>query len=671
MNAEDDPAQEEGTRADDLDNEVATLREQVKLQRQRIEELEEEVEAKNRLLSMWQSFGATGERDPSLPQLPAASEERVASDSERSLATVEPKRDSLSREISQKLLTDFKDFERLRKRRQRLQASVVGVGVGVLGGAAGTILPAIAAGTLLGGAEGMRMVRNSQRQSGHRLHLQNGTSARPTLKRLKFLVKWGFLQLHSYEDSPPEFSFAVLDEVVCSFSPWVQHLMVLRSAAGCGKKSKGVKAKDEINEHLAVLYGFLVARTVKEYLLDSAADVVAACEAGDADGFHVVRCTTVFPTVLQTIAMFDMLAPKVRVQLTRDPRDKKYQRLDRVARGLRACVEAPIVCDALSRVSEKEHNVSACSDEGRIWSPDSPRSLCIEVPPDGAEQEDADWLEDENEYWSCSDSDGSPKTSPLRPSGVLVAQPPAAGRAANFATRCHAFPYSSETKAHSYTTGQESKFNLRSETYLADQKKTPAGPTTLELVNIDVVLVSPCGPTWRSGMAPDFCVQNLRKAGDQRFFVVQNWVIPPYQAIITGAVPSSASSETPQSKVLSRFLAAETADHRDLFKLVMSVEEGPWLVRRAVPATPAIIGRRVTMNTFYVPGDHLEIVIDPTSTKAEHLATSVVMRSVSGLVVNMGSLIESRQEDELPESFLTCVMVRNLNPSRLFFADVR
>ena len=180
-----------------------------------------------------------------------------------------------------------------------------------------------------------------------------------------------------------------------------------------------MKAKDEINEHLAVLYGFLVARNCQGISFGlRLADVVAACEAGDADGFHVVRCTTVFPTVLQTIAMFDMLAPKVRVQLTRDPRDKKYQRLDRVARGLRACVEAPIVCDALSRVSEKEHDLSACSDEGRIWSPDSPRSLCIEVPPDGAEQEDADWLEDENEYWSCSDSDGSPKTSPLRPSGV-------------------------------------------------------------------------------------------------------------------------------------------------------------------------------------------------------------------------------------------------------------
>merc|ERR1712190_720474 len=159
-----------------------------------------------------------------------------------------------------------------------------------------------------------------------------------------------------------------------------------------------------------------------------------------------------------------------------------------------------------------------------------------------------------------------------------------------------------------------------------------------------------------------------RSKGDKRFLFIQNWIFPPYQAIIVGVLDPDAPwllADSPQARSWQRFLAASEDERRSLFKVIMSVEEGPWLVKRAVPKKPVLVGKPLKMQTYHQEGDHLEVVVDVSSGKTEQVATGLVMRALKGLKISMATVIEATREDELPEALLQCVGMQNVNTSLL------
>lgn len=190
-----------------------------------------------------------------------------------------------------------------------------------------------------------------------------------------------------------------------------------------------------------------------------------------------------------------------------------------------------------------------------------------------------------------------------------------------------------------------------------------------ELVNVDFMLVGEDGPVWRACAHPDLFPAQHRVSDDKRFLVVLNWVFPPYQCVITGALDPAApwmmDGDSPQARVWQKFLQADELGRRDIFKMIGSVEEGPWLVKRALPKKPVLIGKKVRMETFHEPGQHLEIVFDVSSGKAEQYATGIVCGSLKRLQLAFSALIEAREEAELPESLLISATCLNLDPSRL------
>ena len=114
------------------------------------------------------------------------------------------------------------------------------VGAGVAGAlsfaaAPAMLLPGLAVAAVAGGAGGYQWAKQkskdsmkkhgSQSQNGHHGHV-DACSQRATLKRLKYLVKWGHWQLLEQQGGDQELRAAVIDEVVRPFSPWVQHLYI-------------------------------------------------------------------------------------------------------------------------------------------------------------------------------------------------------------------------------------------------------------------------------------------------------------------------------------------------------------------------------------------------------------------------------------------------------------
>ncbi|KAF4672307.1 hypothetical protein FOL47_000692 [Perkinsus chesapeaki] len=142
------------------------------------------------------------------------------------------------------------------------------------------------------------------------------SGGRPSLKRLKFLVSWAKLQV---EESLPHIQRAVntgdnvritqqavrlekiLDEVVMSFSPWVQRQYLVRAEKDKAKRHRGIML---IKIHLVPLYRFLGGETVHKAVSFCNAEFLDRWQEGDVDPENVLqRCRGVFPTVLETVVI--------------------------------------------------------------------------------------------------------------------------------------------------------------------------------------------------------------------------------------------------------------------------------------------------------------------------------------------------------------------------------
>eukprot|EP00927_Polykrikos_kofoidii_P006597 TRINITY_DN12670_c0_g1_i1.p1 TRINITY_DN12670_c0_g1~~TRINITY_DN12670_c0_g1_i1.p1 ORF type:complete len:330 (-),score=60.20 TRINITY_DN12670_c0_g1_i1:268-1257(-) len=287
------------------------------------------------------------------------------------------------------------------------------------------------------------------------------------------------------------------------------------------------------------------------------------------------------------------------------------------------------------------------------------------VPPACAEDEagamdqsaDCDVMQ---EYHSCSDVSDEEQTAEVTTSSE--------GRVtASFEQRSQAFPRG--TGAHTWMPFDESFFDLRSASYLQDRKKEAAGRPLFELVHIDFFRIGADGVIPQATAHGDLGPAGLRLRGDNRFLFVQNWIFPPFQCVIIGAVDrsvlnSSGDDETPQIRAWKRFLELPTEEMKYAFKVIMSVEEGPWIVRRAVPKKPVLVGKQIKMESFHSPGDYLELSFDVASGQAEQMAVSVVVRGMSSIQLVMLVLVEGRREDELPEAPLLCASLRGCDVTR-------
>lgn len=173
---------------------------------------------------------------------------------------------------------------------------------------------------------------------------------------------------------------------------------------------------------------------------------------------------------------------------------------------------------------------------------------------------------------------------------------------------------------------------------------------------------------WQAAAHADFATQAHRRRGDTRFFFVHNWVFPPFQCVITAAVdpaaPWLADAASPQGRAWRRFLAMTPAQQKDCFKVIPCIEDGPWFLKNVVPRKPVLIGRKVKTAVHHKPDDYLEITLDVASNAAEQYAVGMVMGATKSLAFSLASMIEGRQEDELPECLLTCPLASFADTAR-------
>ncbi|XP_057767088.1 protein ENHANCED DISEASE RESISTANCE 2-like [Salvia miltiorrhiza] len=200
-----------------------------------------------------------------------------------------------------------------------------------------------------------------------------------------------------------------------------------------------------------------------------------------------------------------------------------------------------------------------------------------------------------------------------------------------------------------------SGFMIRGKTYLKDSMKVKGGEPLLKLVAVDWFKVENCAS--KVALHPKSLVQSA--AGKKLPFIfVINLEVPArpnYSLVLYYA----ADRPVNKSSLLGKFIDGTDMYRDSRFKLIPSIIEGYWMVKRAVGTKACILGKAVTCN--YLRQDNfLEIDVDIGSSSVARGVISLVLGYVTSIVVDLAIVIEAKEEAELPEFILGTVRLNRV-----------
>ncbi|KAB2027720.1 hypothetical protein ES319_D05G051200v1 [Gossypium barbadense] len=198
-------------------------------------------------------------------------------------------------------------------------------------------------------------------------------------------------------------------------------------------------------------------------------------------------------------------------------------------------------------------------------------------------------------------------------------------------------------------------FMIRGQTYLKNSAKIMGGKPLLKLIAVDWFKVDKA--TDKIALHPKSLAQS--DAGKNLpFILVINLEIPAkpnYSLVLYYA----AERPVRKDSLLEKF-ADGTDQFRDArFKLIPSIVEGYWMVKRAVGTKACLLGKAVTCK-YFRQDNFLEIDVDIGSSSVARSVIGLVLGYVTSLVVDLAILIEANDAAELPEYILGSVRLNRV-----------
>ncbi|XP_006659442.2 protein ENHANCED DISEASE RESISTANCE 2 [Oryza brachyantha] len=201
------------------------------------------------------------------------------------------------------------------------------------------------------------------------------------------------------------------------------------------------------------------------------------------------------------------------------------------------------------------------------------------------------------------------------------------------------------------------KFMIRGKTYLTDYTKVVGGDPLLKLIAVDWFKADERFDS--VALHPKSLVQS-EAAKKIPFLLVINLQVPAkpsYNLVMYYAAQRPVNKDS----LLGRFIDGTDAFRDARFKLIPSIVDGYWMVKRAVGTKACLLGKAVTCN--YLRQDNfLEIDVDIGSSSVARSIIGLVLKYVTGLIVDLAILIEAKEERELPEYILGTVRLNHPNP---------
>ncbi|GMI81444.1 hypothetical protein like AT5G35180 [Hibiscus trionum] len=206
-----------------------------------------------------------------------------------------------------------------------------------------------------------------------------------------------------------------------------------------------------------------------------------------------------------------------------------------------------------------------------------------------------------------------------------------------------------------WTSPSGTGFMIRGKTYLKNNGKITGGDPLLKLIAVDWFKVDKA--TDKIALHPKSQIQS--DAGKKLPFVlVINLEIPAkpnYSLVLYFAADRPVNKDS----LLEKFLDGTDAFRDGRLKLIPSIVEGYWMVKRAVGTKACLLGKAVTCK-YFRQDNFLEVDVDIGSSSVAKSVIGLVLGYVTSLVVDLAILIEANEEAELPEYILGSVRLNRV-----------
>ncbi|XP_021275787.1 protein ENHANCED DISEASE RESISTANCE 2 [Herrania umbratica] len=212
-----------------------------------------------------------------------------------------------------------------------------------------------------------------------------------------------------------------------------------------------------------------------------------------------------------------------------------------------------------------------------------------------------------------------------------------------------------EADTNCWTSPSGRGFMIRGKTYLKDNAKVMGADPLLKLIAVDWFKVDIA--TDKIALHPRCLVQS--DAGKKLpFILVINLEVPAkpnYSLVLYYA----AERPVNKNSLLGKFVDGTDMFRDARFKLIPSIVEGYWMVKRAVGTKACLLGKAVTCK-YFRQDNFLEIDVDIGSSSVARSVIGLVLGYVTSLVVDLAILIEAKEEAELPEYILGTVRLNRV-----------
>ncbi|XP_073055438.1 protein ENHANCED DISEASE RESISTANCE 2-like [Primulina eburnea] len=217
-------------------------------------------------------------------------------------------------------------------------------------------------------------------------------------------------------------------------------------------------------------------------------------------------------------------------------------------------------------------------------------------------------------------------------------------------------------------------FSVRGPNYFTKKIKVPAGEW----------LLNPAGVDWLRSNAK---IEHVLARSDNRvmnglhgssnheksktFVIAINLQVPGrehHSAVFYFATKVDESINS--HPLLYQFINGSDAFRNSRFKIVNKIVKGPWIVKTAVGNYSAcLLGK--ALSCYYHRGpNYLEIDVDIGSSTIATAILRLALGCVTAVTVDMGFLVESQTEEELPERLFGAVRICRMEMSSATFVDI-
>ncbi|KAG8074766.1 hypothetical protein GUJ93_ZPchr0006g43630 [Zizania palustris] len=161
-------------------------------------------------------------------------------------------------------------------------------------------------------------------------------------------------------------------------------------------------------------------------------------------------------------------------------------------------------------------------------------------------------------------------------------------------------------------------------------------------------------------VAAAFRRARLQKDPSAHFLLAVNLQVPGRLDAYSAVFYFAAEAPIPPDSLLGRFVHGDDAYRNARFKIVNRIVKGPWIVRATVGNYGAcLLGRALTCR-YHKGDDYLEIDVDIGSSAIASAILHLALGAVTSVTIDMGFLVESQSEEELPERLFGAVRIAQM-----------